>query len=68
MLIEQTVIREVYIQLPTNEFDSTPISDVRFVPLEAITQYDFSEKFMELACKGFPDSGSYQGHKSNIGL
>lgn len=56
------------IQLPTNEFDSTPISDVRFVPLDALTQYDFSEKFMDLARNGFTDSGSYQGHKSNIGL
>jgi ADP-ribose pyrophosphatase YjhB (NUDIX family) len=56
------------IQLPTNEYDSLPISDVRFVPLEDLTNYDFSDKFMELARAGFPDSGSYKGDKGNIGL
>lgn len=56
------------ITLPTNEFDENPIHDVRFVPIDRLTDYGFSEKFMLLAEKGFPNSGSYMGDKRNIGL
>lgn len=56
------------IELPTNEFDENPINDVRFVPIEALEEYGFSEKFRLLAQDGFPESGNYMGDKANIGL
>lgn len=56
------------IALPTNEFESTPIYDVEFVPVSALTEYGFNEKFLKLAENGFADSGIYAGDKSNIGL
>ena len=54
--------------LPTNEFDENPISDVRFVPLEALPEYGFSERFTQLARQSFPGQGSYMGDKRRIGL
>jgi ADP-ribose pyrophosphatase YjhB (NUDIX family) len=56
------------IRLPTNEFDQNPIHDVKMVPIEKLTSYHFSEKFMNLVKSSFPDAGSYKGHKSAIGL
>jgi len=56
------------IQMPTNEFDENPISDVRFVPLSDLENYGFSEKFRLLAQNGFPGAGNYMGDKANIGL
>lgn len=56
------------ITLPTNEFDENPIHDVRFVPIENLTDYGFSAQFVKLAEQGFPQSGNYMGDKSNIGL
>jgi ADP-ribose pyrophosphatase YjhB (NUDIX family) len=56
------------IALPTNEFDENPISDVKFVPISDLREYGFSERFISLAKDGFPEAGSYQGEKGNIGL
>ncbi|GGG73323.1 NUDIX hydrolase [Paenibacillus radicis (ex Gao et al. 2016)] len=56
------------IRLPSNEFDSNPINDVVMVPIHDLTAYGFSEKFMTIVQNGFPESGSYKGLKSNIGL
>jgi hypothetical protein len=56
------------IRLPTNEFDANPISDVQFVDVSDLPACGFSLKFMELVRDGFPDAGSYQGLKENIGL
>lgn len=56
------------ITLPTNEFDENPIHDVRFVPINELAQYGFSEKFIELIKNDFPNAGNYMGDKSNIGL
>lgn len=54
--------------LPSNEFDDNLISDVKMVPIDELTAYDFSEKFMEIVQNYFPEAGSYQGDKSSIGL
>lgn len=54
--------------LPTNEFDANPIHDVRFVPINELTCYGFSDRFVQLVKNGFPDSGSYAKDKKNIGL
>ena len=54
--------------LPTNEHDANPIHDVRFVSLEQLTDYGFSDTFMLLAQQGFPDCGCYMGDKRKIGL
>ena len=54
--------------LPTNEHDENPISDVAFVPVDALPSYGFSRRFQQLVRDGFPDSGSYVGHRSNLGL
>lgn len=56
------------INLPTNIFDENPISDVKYVCLNDLQSYGFSEKFIALIQKGFPESGSYKGEKRNIGL
>ncbi|MFF2092386.1 NUDIX hydrolase [Paenibacillus sp. NPDC058174] len=56
------------IRLPSNEFDSNPINDVAMVPIHNLGAYGFTEKFMTLVQNGFPESGSYKGLKSNIGL
>lgn len=56
------------ITLPTNEFDENPIHDVRFVPIDELTEYGISEKFVELIKNDFPNAGNYLGDKSNIGL
>ena len=56
------------IQLPTNEFDSNPISDVRFVAFSDLTSYGFSQKFVDILNNNFPYAGNYMGLKENIGL
>jgi len=56
------------IRLPANEFDENPIYDVRMIPVEDLTSFDFSERFQQIVMQGFPNSGSYMGLKSEIGL
>ncbi|WP_050794349.1 NUDIX hydrolase [Paenibacillus curdlanolyticus] len=56
------------LRLPSNEFDHNPISDVAMVPVHELVAHGFTEKFMDIVRNGFPESGSYQGMKSNIGL
>jgi ADP-ribose pyrophosphatase YjhB (NUDIX family) len=56
------------LRMPTNELETTPIADIRMVPVAELTQYGFSRKFADLAQSGFPDAGAYRGHKSAIGL
>ena len=56
------------IELPTNEYDENPISDVKFVKICQLKEYGFSEKFITLVRSGFPQFGSYMGDKKNIGL
>ncbi len=56
------------ITLPTNEFDSNPISDVKLVPISDLENYGFTCKFKEIAMKEFPCAGSYMGYKDAIGL
>lgn len=55
-------------RLPSNEFDHNPIHDVKMVPITELSDYHFSETFIELIEKGFPNAGTYQGLKRNIGL
>lgn len=54
--------------LPSNEFDENPIYDVQMISIEDLPLYGFSEKFKNLAKKGFPNSGNYKPSKSCIGL
>ena len=54
--------------LPTSEYDANPIHDVRFVPIDELTDYGFSESFIQLIKQDFPNRGSYAGDKKNIGL
>ena len=56
------------ITLPTNEFDENPIHDVRFIPIDELTEYGISEKFVDIIKNDFPNAGNYMGDKSNIGL
>lgn len=56
------------ITLPTNEFDENPIHDVQFIPIDELTEYGISEKFVEIIKNDFPNAGNYMGDKSNIGL
>lgn len=56
------------ITLPTNEYDANPIHDVRFVSIDELSNYGFSEVFMQVIKNGFQKSGNYVGDKKNIGL
>jgi len=54
--------------MPTNEFDKSPIGDVKFVEFSNLNDYGFSNTFIDLVKNNFPGSGSYKGEKNNIGL
>lgn len=56
------------LMLPSNVYDKNPISDVKMVPINKVTEYGFSELFVKRVKDNFPESGNYMGHKSNIGL
>ena len=56
------------IKLPTNEFDENPIHDVKFIDINELTNYGFSELFQDIVKKEFPNAGNYMGLKSAIGL
>ena len=56
------------IKLPSNKYENNPIYDVRFVAVDHLKVYGFSEKFVELIINEFPDSGKYAKDKKNIGL
>jgi ADP-ribose pyrophosphatase YjhB (NUDIX family) len=45
-----------------------PIRSAKMVPLTSLCDYGFQHRFRELAEAGFPNSGTYQGPVSNIGL
>ncbi len=47
---------------------ANPIGDIKMVPLAALPDYGFSQRFTQLAAADFPDSGADQGSISNIGL
>ena len=50
------------------EAGANPITDIRWVPLESLTEYGFADRFQELALLKFPNAGTYQGDVGNIGL
>lgn len=54
--------------LPTNEFDKNPITDVRMVSFDQLCELGFSDTFVQILRNDFPESGTYKGLKSNIGL
>lgn len=56
------------LQLPTNEFDENPISDVRWVPVRELEDFGFSAKWREIVEARFPGAPGYVGGKENIGL
>ncbi len=56
------------ITLPTNEYDENPISDVKWININELKNYGFSDKFQEIVLKSFPNYGNYMGLKSTIGL
>jgi ADP-ribose pyrophosphatase YjhB (NUDIX family) len=56
------------LELPTNEFDANPISDVKFVNVAELDQYGFSATWQGLVANGFDNAPAYVGHKRNIGL
>ena len=56
------------LRLPSNQHDENPINDVKMAPIDELSSYGFSDKFRDTVKSGFPDSGSYKGHKRNIGL
>jgi len=52
----------------TTEIDTEKIRNVKMVPIDKLKKLGFSSKFVKLVKNNFPDSGSYKGLKSNIGL
>lgn len=56
------------IKLPTNELETNPISDIKFVPIADLEERGFNKRFVELVKNNFADSGTYAGDKTNIGL
>ena len=53
---------------PANELEDNPIHDVKMVSTGDLAEYGFSQKFIGLLKKGFPNSGNYVGGKAAIGL
>jgi ADP-ribose pyrophosphatase YjhB (NUDIX family) len=45
-----------------------PIKSVKMVPTRSLGEYGFSKRFCELVLAGFPESGTYHGRVTNIGL
>lgn len=62
----ERVCREI--KLSTNEYDKNPIHDVKFVDIDDLTNYGFSELFQNIIKKRFPNVGNYVRVKSAIGL
>lgn len=56
------------IDLPSNEFESNPINDVRFVAINDLHDYGFTQQFVDIIKTNFPDAGNYVGDKKNIYL
>ena len=50
------------------EPDANPITELKMVPIEELSQYGFSERFCNLVKNNFPDNGNYMGLIKNIGL
>lgn len=50
------------------EVDANPISDIRMVPVQVLSQYGFTDTFRDLVVHGFPDAGRYAGDIRSIGL
>ena len=44
-----------------NEHDTVPITDVKFVPIDVLTDYGFSERFMQECKCGFKNVPPYVG-------
>jgi ADP-ribose pyrophosphatase YjhB (NUDIX family) len=56
------------LRAPHGPPDTTPNTDVRFVPIDDLPTLGFSPTFRSLAADGFPRRGSYVGRKATIGL
>ena len=56
------------LRLPTNELETTPITDVAFVAPEDLPAYGFSTEWADNVTRGFPDTPRYAGLKANVGL
>lgn len=56
------------LSLPSNVFENNPINDVKFIPVNELTDLGFADKFIDIIKNNFPDTGNYVGDKSNIGL
>ncbi len=52
----------------TTDIDTEEIRDVRMILIDDLEKLGFDSKFVNLIKNNFPDSGSYKGLKSNIGL
>jgi len=56
------------ITLPSNEFETNPISDVGFFQFFELINLGFNQKFVDILNRGIPDTGNYMRLKENIGL
>ena len=56
------------LRLPTNEFETTPITAIEFVAPEDLPLYGFSKEWANRIKQSFPDAPRYAGLKVNIGL
>ena len=50
------------------EYNENPISAVRFVKINELEEYGFTNQFKNLVLYNFPQQGNYVGNKKNIGL
>ena len=56
------------LRMPTNEFETTPITDMAWVAPVDLPEYGFSDQWARNVSLGFPDAPRYAGHKANVGL
>lgn len=52
----------------TTDTDEEEIRDVKMIPIDNLKKLGFDSIFVKLVKNNFPESGSYKGSKSNIGL
>ena len=56
------------LRMPTNELETTPITDQAWVAPADLPAYGFSQAWADRVTAGFPDAPRYAGLKAEIGL
>lgn len=56
------------LQIPSNQHEANPITDIAFVPVDELPNYGFTPRWKNLVENDFNSAPGYVGDKSSIGL